>query len=807
MHGRLWRVPVIALGCALCALSAFSGAPIKTPFASGGLADDAAAPIPAAEIPQYPGRFGSGDVLLFNDRLLTPAGTQTVVDPVPTNAILSPNGQDLLVTDDGRQKDQELQVISTSTLRVQQVIPYARPAGLFFGLTYADHGRRVYASGGNENVIHAFTVSPSGRLTKEQGIGLQGTGDFSPSPAGITMTAEGRLIAVAEDSSDRVSLVDPTSGRVVGRVWVGDDPYTVVDGPTSNVVYASVWGASRVAVIHVPESCATSGSCAPSVTRMISVGAHPSAMTTGHGYLYVADSNSDEISVISMSTNRVVGTIGVGIRPHQLGSSPEGLALSPDGSTLYVANSGDNAVAVVHLTDGTSGSIVGRIPTAEYPSSVTLDPSQQRLFVTDMQGYGPGPNWPKHYSSDGLLSTIPIPSSSTLQAMSAQVAEDDNPSRFLPPHPAGNPVPLPGHRSPIKHVIYIVKENQSYDQVFGDLPDADGDPSLTRWGARITPNLHALALRFGIFDNFYDDGYSSADGHNWAFSADDDDFNQKLWWQRYSHRAQFGLDPGADPMDLSPGGYIWDRADQAGITYRDYGEFYQRPNRDLWFMPVANNSHCPGPVATTYLGIAIPPGDVLCLPSSPAQPSSYALFGHHDWKYRALDMRYSDIDRIEEWEREFRGFVRHDDLPQLEVMWLPNDHTAGGEGFLQPASYLAQNDRAVGMLVDAVSHSKYWKSTAIFITQDDAQGSFDHINARRTECLVISPYTQTNTPEVHSGIFDNSSMLRTMGLILGLKPMSDFDATAAPMREAFHNKPDMTPFDALPLAVPPRMNS
>ena len=259
-------------------------------------------------------------------------------------------------------------------------------------------------------------------------------------------------------------------------------------------------------------------------------------------------------------------------------------------------------------------------------------------------------------------------------------------------------------------------------------------------------------------------------------------------------------------MDLSPGGYLWDWADRAGVQYRDYGEFYRRPVRDRQFLKTADAGLCPGPVARSYVGTPIPKGHVLCLPPSQIQPAVAGLLGHYDARYRGLDMRYSDLDRVAEWQREFTSFVRHSNLPALEMMWLPNDHTAADPTFLSPDSYVSQNDRAVGLLVAAVSHSKYWASTAIFITQDDPQGAKDHVNSQRTECLVVSPYTQTSHPVVNSGLYDNAAMLRTIELILGLKPMSQFDATARPMWQAFHSAPDLTPFNALPLGVPPRLN-
>jgi YVTN family beta-propeller protein len=759
-----------------------------------------------------PGNLGHGRILLVNGRVLSPAGRQRAVRPMPLNLALSPDGRRLLVTADGR-GIQFLQVLSARTLRPSQRIGYAAPRGLFVGITYSNRGRRVFASGGGQNVIHVLRSSPSGQLTGLENIDLKLPWQWNPFPIGLAATDNDRLLMVAEDHANAVAVIQLATGRIVARAPVGLMPYSVVAGSRPNVAYVSDWGGSSVSVIDTSPACATRSACSVTVSRPIAIGSHPSAMAVAGGDLYVADSNSDRITIISTQTNTVVGAVSVSLYPGApLGSSPEGLALSPDNRYLYVANAGDNAVDVVRLSNhGRSGQVAGRIPTADYPTAVALSPDGRRLYVADAFGDGPRPNvsLPKGHFNDqnGIIQSIAVPSGRALQRDTAQVSQNDRTANaFVSPQPAGGPVPVPGGASPIKHIIYVIKENQTYDKVFGDEKGADGDSRLTEYGRRVTPNLHALALRFGIFDNFYDDGRSSSDGHNWVMSANDDDFNQKLWPEGYSERNEFGLDPGASLMDLSPGGYLWDSADRAGLQYRDYGEFYKRPVRDRVFLKTSQAASCGGPVASTYVGTSIPRNHVLCLPPSQLQPVAATLVGHYDVRYRGLDMRYSDIDRVAEWRREFNVFVQHNDLPALEIMWLPNDHTAADPTFLSPDSYVAQNDRALGLLVDAVSHSRYWASTAIFVTQDDPQGARDHVNSQRTEGLVISPYTQTSHPTVNSELYDNASMLRTIELILGLRPMSVFDATATPMWRAFHASTDLRPFTALPLGVPPRLN-
>ena len=357
--------------------------------------------------------------------------------------------------------------------------------------------------------------------------------------------------------------------------------------------------------------------------------------------------------------------------------------------------------------------------------------------------------------------------------------------------------------SPIKHIIYVIKENQTYDQVFGDMSEGDGDLALTKYPAAVTPNLHALSLQFGLYDNFYSDGQTSADGHNWVMSANTSDFNMKMWPETYGNRRQTGHYQGHSATDLSAGGYLWDAASRAGVTYRNYGEFLADPNLAYTIIPEAQAGTCQGPIASTYVYKLIPRGYVICLP--PAVPISNApgLVGHTDLQYPGENYQYSDIDRMFAWEHEFRNYIVNNDLPQLEIVWLPNDHTKGTAPlYPTSSSFLALNDQALGMMVDEVSHSKYWGSTAIFITQDDAQGAWDHVNAQRTEALIVSPYTRTSRPVVYSNLYDDNSMLRTMESLLGLNPMSQFDMTATPMWSGFNASPNLQPYDMKPVQIP-----
>ncbi len=766
---------------------------------------------------------------LVNNWTITPAGTQTALGDLPLNSVLSPNGRYLLVSNDGA-GIQSLQVVATATNRVVQTIPYTVPNGVFVGLAYSPDGAHAYAASGGSDVVHTFDVISNGLLSPAGDITI-GTTTQNPYPTGLSISPDGSTLYVANNLANTVSVISTKTKTITGTIAIGGYPYTTLVSKDGKTVYATNWGDSTVSVINASNK---------TVTATISVGKHPSAMTlSSNGLLFVADSNSDAISVVDTKSNKTVRTISVSLYPNApLSSSPEGLAVDKDNQYLYVVNSGNNDVVVIGL-HGTSGpeKILGQIPTAWYPTSVSIG-KDGNLYVTNAKGRGAGPNDKKIYPNPtrknppivdgitgyndgycnctfnqysgsmivGTLSTIPAPGKGLLNLFSDQVMRNDHVGdNSVLKRDAGNPIPLPGGTSPIKHVIYIVKENRTYDQVFGDLPAGNGDPSLTLFPKDNTPNLHALAEKFGIFDNFYADAEVSADGHNWINSANASDYNEKMWPQDYSPGAgrNRGYDfEGGSNINLSAGGYLWDSSAQAHITYRDYGEFIvdNFSAKNVKIIPASQASTCPGAVANSYSGVTVPAGDVLCFPSETVNPKSTPnLVGHFDNHFRTFDTRYREADRVTEWSREYNQFVANNDLPQLEILRLPNDHTSGTTpGRLTPQAAVAENDLAVGKVVDIVSHSKYWASTAIVVTEDDAQNGPDHVDAHRTESLVISPYTQRSSLFVDHTLYDTAAMVRTLELILGLRSLSQYDNAATPMWRDFHKNADTKSYTALP---------
>jgi YVTN family beta-propeller protein len=596
------------------------------------------------------------------------------------------------------------------------------------------------------------------RLVERAPIALSGDSSVTRFPAGLALSGDGSVLCVVENLADSLRIVDLERGGAT-EVPVGHRPYGVVLSEDGRTAWVTNWGGDSVSVVDVPGA---------RVRTTVTVGTHPSAITRNpkRPEVYVADSDSDTVSVIDTARGRRVRTVPMApYRGAPVGSSPNGLAVAPDGATLYVANAGNNDVAVVRLADRHAPDrLAGLIPTAWYPTAVAVSPDGKTLFVANGKGLGAGPN-PRGPNPerdthdpdqsvasmmDGTVSVIPVPGDAALARDSAQVRSDNGDGQADPGRP----------RSPIHHVIYVIKENRTYDQVMGSLGRGNGDPSLNLFGEESAPNQRALARQFVTFDNFYADAEVSADGWNWSTAGTANSYVQKTWPARYSKRnrpydfegGELATAPGRRP-DRS---YLWDALDAAGVSYRNYG---------AW------TSGTPAKVAATAPGLA----------------------AHTDTAYPAFVLGITDQTRIDEWLREFRGYEQHGDLPEFEFIRLPNDHTAGTKpGLPTPKAMVADNDLALGRLVDALSHSRFWATTAVFVVEDDAQDGPDHVDAHRTVAQVISPYTRTG--RVDSTFYSTVSMLRTMELIVGLPPLTQFDGAATPMTTAFTDRRNLTPY-------------
>jgi YVTN family beta-propeller protein len=702
----------------------------------------------------------------------------------------SPDGKTLVVSSDG-QSTQSLMVIDAETGAIRQALPYVSPEALFIGLVYAPDGKRLYASAGGNNKIRVYDVAADGTLTERPSIALppgavRAFGDRGPFPAGLAISPDGSRLYVANNLDNTLSIVDTASGAIVATAAVGSNPYAVVLSHDGRTAYVSNWGGDQT--VTAPSATAplgtvtsvTAGSVSlvdaatGAVKGKVRVGTHPSALAVdpATGDVYAANSDSDTVSVIDAATNDVTRTIS--LAPYDgapVGTNPDALAFAPDGSALYVANSGNNDVAVVDLRDE-HDRVLGEIPTAWYPTALALTNDGSRLFVANGKGLGAGPNVngptpyrgspPDQYTGSmikGTLSVIDLPKNvnqGQLEQWSQQVALND---RFDTRGRERSAFP-----SAITHVIYVIKENRTYDQLFGDLGKGNGDPSLALFKDDSAPNQRELQRRFVTLDNTYAASEVSADGWEWSTAANANGYDQKTWPADYSGRnrgydyegGNFAAAPGKDPENS----YLWDRLLRAGVSLRNYG---------FW--------------TTGTVPAVVLPTEPELAPATDAQFPGY-------------NTSIKDQLRIDEWLREFHAYEQSGTLPTVELVRLPNDHTVGTRvGLPSPRAMVADNDLALGKLVDAVSHSRFWASTAIFVIEDDAQNGPDHVDGHRTVAQVISPYTQTG--KVDSTFYSTMSILRSIEEIVGIGPLTQFDAAATPMTAAFSSTPNTTPYTAI----------
>ncbi len=713
---------------------------------------------------KVPGRKSETGFLLPNGWSLTPAGVQIDVGDLPLSMILHPDGQHLLVSNNGY----GTQSVDVVNLAAKKIVSRARVEMAWLGLGLSKDGRTVYAGGGRSNSILRFSFM-GGRIGSLAPISV-GRSNADIYPGGLCVF--GSRLYVANNLSNDLYAVDLETGTVSGKVVVGDHPYTCIVSRDGKNVYVSLWGAAQVTVVNAATM---------QVTARIQTDDHPNAMafSADGSRLFVANANTNTISAIDTAARKVTERISVALFPDSpAGSTTNALAVSPDGGRLYAANADNNDVAVIDISRDESR-VLGFIPVGWYPTALTVSPDGRTLYVANGKGSrsvanpkGPQPTRERTPETQyiaqlftGSVSVIPVPDEAGLRRYSEQVYKNSPYSekiRLRAKSPAASAIPeRVGAKSPIQHVIYVIKENRTYDQVFGDVPEGNGDRSLTLFGASITPNHHALAREFVLLDNFYADAEVSADGHNWSMGAYATDYVEKTWPSQYSRRRRTYDYEGGTAVAAPSAGYIWDACKRAGVTYRSYGEWVVNGRR---------------------------PGD-----PSVARPG--ALEGHIDPQYRGFDLNHSDLDRAQRFLAELKRYEAEGEMPRFQVVRLGNDHTQGTTpGALTPRAYVAQNDRALGMVIEGISHSGFWPTTAIFVVEDDAQNGPDHVDAHRTVAFAISPYVKRKS--VDSTMYSTSSMVRTMELILGLPPMSQYDAAATPMFNSFGTKTDLTPYTA-----------
>jgi DNA-binding beta-propeller fold protein YncE len=671
-------------------------------------------------------------------RLSAPNGPLAVTGTMPQGIALSPDGTQLAVVESG-DNPPALRILATGDLSGVRTVALAGA----FGKPVWQNADTVWVAGANADDVVAVDTTTGKIVTTLQ----LAKGAW---PAAIALSPDATTIAVANDASANVVTIDLASGARA-QYPVGDHPSDLAFSPDGTTLYVASRSQSTVHAIGL-----ASGSNAA-----IHVGDHPAALalSPNGNRLFVAASDDDAIDVIDTAINARVGSIDMrlhGGRVHGNGALPN--ALRAVGDALYVTLGGANAVAMIR-----GGKIVAEVPTGWYPTGVDVGRNGS-VYVSDGKGEGTHVNSqfnPFNRRSGGYVAALAVGSvrkMPPLVASAQDVALINAMPQWTAP-PAAQTMVRPN--GPIRHVIYVIKENRSYDQVLGDIRRANGDPSLVMFGNNVTPNQHAIARRFGIFDNSDTNAQVSADGHNWTDAAIADDYVERFWPPDYAgRRSTYDFQDGIG-ADVPHSGYLWDDAARAHITYRDYGEDID---------PLGTEHP---PLTTTFPG----------------------LRGHYDPQYVGWGLDYRDADRVAEWKREFEGFIRNGNLPQLEIVYLPNDHTKGTKaGAFTPQAYVAQNDLAVGTLVDVVSHSKYWGSTAIFVLEDDAQNGPDHVSDQRSTFYVASPYANGG---VHHERYSTAAVLHTIEIILGLQPLSLYDDTAQPMYAAFSLTPHLQPYNAI----------
>jgi YVTN family beta-propeller protein len=685
---------------------------------------------------------------------------------------ISPSKKLIAVTNNG-QSVQSLQLIDAVNDKVLSsvVIPKS-----WYGIKFSSDEKFLYASGGNDNWILKYAIR-NNLLFLTDSIILGNKWPHKISPTGIEIDDAGKIMYAGTKENNSIYIIDLGSKKILDSVKLEGEVYSCVLSPDKKRLYVSVWGNDEVVILN------TAGR---KIAHHIKVGDNPNELCLSKSgkHLYVANANDNSVSVINTQTLQVMETLSAALFPDAPpGSTSNGLALSADEKTLYIANADNNCLAVFDISIPGHSRSKGFIPTGWYPTNVKV--IGKKIFVTNGKGfssqanpYGPNPNRPReeviYQGGDktkpievqyigglfkGTMSIINTPTEQQLSVYSQLVYRNTpfkKENETISKGEQGNPVPMNvGDKSPIRYVFYLIKENRTYDQVLGDIPVGNGDPSLVLFGEKITPNLHKIAKEFVLLDNFYCDGEVSADGHSWSMGAYATDFLEKTWPTSYGGRGG-GYSGEGMRKTANNKSYIWDQCMKKNISYRTYGEFTDAKTASI---PVLENHFCP--------------------------------------YYTGWDMEVKDTSRFYQWKREFDSLLTMNAVPQFNTLRFGNDHTEGlKSGRPSPFAHVADNDLAVGMFIEYLSKSPLWKESVVFIVEDDAQNGADHVDAHRTTAYVAGGFVKRKF--VDHSMYSTSSMLRTMELILGLQPMSQYDAAAEPMWRSFTSNADVTPFKSLP---------
>ena len=767
-----------------------------------------------------------GTYIVATTQRIDPAGENVTFPGRPVDLALNPDESILAV-----KNMKDIVFMDPMTHEIIQALKIPKGGNTFTGIVWSDQGQRVWTTD-TKGQLRAAEKQKDGSFEWTVEILLPGPDEKDMDgayPGGLAIDEEKGYMYVTLNRNNTLGIVNLNTNTIETQIPVGIAPYTVVI--SGNKAYVTNWGgripkdgditgptSNSRAVVDPETGIASSGTVSVidlttrQVIAEIETGLHPSgmALSPDQSRLFVANANSDFISEIDTKTDQVVRELST--KPMDklpLGSAPNAIAISPDGKTVYVANGGNNALAVIDLS---TGKVTGLVPTGWYPGAVALNKSGDQLFVANIKGVGGDPGGSKEvreriwkyaakqqslavekgYNSHehlGSVTFIKVPDSQTLEQYTIRAAANMRLPKINQTlnlqHVEEKIVPVPtrpGERSVFKHVLYIIKENRTYDQILGDLPQGNGEPELCFYGRNVTPNHHGLAEQFVLLDNTYCNGVLSADGHQWTDEGNVSDYLERSFG---GFERSYPYD-GDDALAYSASGFIWDYVLQADLTFRNYGEFVGakiEPSSTNW------TDHYTDFIQNTQK-IKIQ-----------AIPQLHTLEPYTCPTYIGFPGKVQDVYRAGEFIKELNAYEKSGELPNFMIMLLPNDHTSGTrEGAPTPRAAVADNDLALGRIVEAVSNSIFWKETAIFVVEDDPQAGLDHVDGRRTIAFCISPYTKRG--QVISTHYNQNSILRTIELILGLPPMNQFDMAANPMTDCFTDKPDFTPYVALVNQIP-----
>ena len=707
-------------------------------------------------------------VKLSNGWSLTPAGKSISQSDLPLNIAVSSTKKYMAVTNNGHGV-QTIQLIDVKNEKVisSVVIPVS-----WYGLKFTANEKNLYASGGDDNRILQYAII-NNKLVLKDSIVLGKKWPEKISPSGIDIDDLKQKLYVVTRENNSLYIIDLKTKNIVKQYSLPAEAYSCLLSPDKKELYISCWGCDKVLVFDIGKQ---------NIADEIPVGDNPNelCLTRKGNYLFVANANDNSVSVIDVKKRKVIETLNAALFPNAPpGSTSNGVALSEDERTLYIANADNNCLAVFDISQPGFSKSKGFIPVGWYPTNVKI--AGKKIFVSNGKGFssvtnpfGPNPTkqegellWHGSKSSKesyigdlfiGTMSIISEPTEKQLGIYSQAVYHNtpyNKDKETMSSGETGNPIPMKiGDKSPIKHVFYIIKENRTYDQVLGDVKEGNGDSLLVLFGEKYTPNQHKLAKEFVLLDNFYVDGEVSADGHSWSLGAYATDYLEKHWPTSYSDR---GGDYDAEGTRAIANNkiFIWDQCKKNGITYRTYGEFADDYKANL---PVLEKHFCP--------------------------------------YFTSWDQKVRDTTRFNQWEREFDSLLAVNAVPQFNSIRFINDHTEGlAKGRPTPFAHVADNDWTVGLFVEYLSKSPIWKESAVFIVEDDAQNGPDHVDAHRTTAYVAGGFVKRGF--VDHTMYSTTSMLRTMELILGIPPMTQYDAAAEPMWRCFSSSLNLTAFTSV----------